>query len=42
VGLDDEVCVVALERVVRDAEGPALARLGEGAAELVHDGDGAQ
>jgi hypothetical protein len=39
---DDEVGVVALERVVRDAEGAALARLGEGAAELADDRDGAE
>jgi hypothetical protein len=42
VRLDDQVRVVALERVVVDAEVAALGGLGEGAAELAHEGDGAK
>jgi hypothetical protein len=40
--LHDQVRVIALQRVVRDAEVAAFAGLGERAPELAHHGDRAQ
>ena len=39
-GLDDEVHVVVLNRVVRESEAPAVARRSEAALKLSHERDG--